>query len=108
MVLEKVSTEADKKLRDYELVLIISPRLSDEEAEVAINNVSRYITNGEGTITEIVKWGKRKLAYPIKDFTEANYVLVKFQLGPALDKGLEAQLRISEEILRHLLVRVGN
>ena len=106
MVSEKVSTEEDKQLRDYELVLVISPEVAEEEFEVAIEKVSQFVTGRGGIISDIEKWGKRKLAYPIRHFVEGSYVLAKFKLRPVFGKELEASLGISEEVLRHLLVKV--
>ncbi len=106
MVSDKVVTEEGKGLRDYELVLVISPEVAEEGFEVIINNVSRFITERGGIISDTERWGKKRLAYPIRHFGEGSYVLTKFKLGPAFGKELEANLRISEEILRHLLIKI--
>ncbi len=112
MVSEKVSKRAPKvaeaELRDYELTVIISPELEDEKLEAAINNVSQFITQRGGVISGVDRWGKRKLAYPIKHFMEGYYVLTQFSMKPALSKELEARLHISEEVLRHLLIKLGD
>lgn len=108
MVSEKVTTEKDEQLRDYELILVISPEVTEEEFEASIESVNRYVTDNGGSISETDKWGKKRLAYPIKHFVEGNYVLTKFQLKPELGRQLEVNLRISEEILRHLLVRLDD
>ena len=105
---EKVSTEEDKQLRDYELVLVISPEVVEEEFEAAINNVSRFITESGGIVSDIERWGKKRLAYPIRHFVEGSYVLTRFKLNPAFGKELGANLRISEEVLRHLLVKLSS
>ena len=97
----------DNQLREYELVLIISPEVGDETLEAAIGNVSKFITGSGGTISNVERWGKRKLAYPIRHFGEGDYVLTQFRLKPALSKQLEANLQISEEVLRHLLVKLS-
>jgi len=93
-------------LRDYELTIIISPEVEDEKLDTAIDNISQFITEKGGVISGMDRWGKRKLAYPIKHFMEGNYVLAQFKLEPTLGKELEAKLHISEEILRHLLIKV--
>ena len=108
MVSDKVLTEEDKKLCDYELVLVISPDVTEEEHEARIENVSQFITGKGGTISDIDRWGKRRLAYPIRHYIEGSYVLAKFKLRPEFGKELEAGLRISEEVLRHLLIRLDN
>ena len=94
-------------MRDYELVAIISPEVAEENIPTAVEKVSRFITERGGSIAEVNQWGKRKLAYPIKDHTEGNYVLFQFKLDAEATAELEANLRISEEILRHLIVRLG-
>jgi small subunit ribosomal protein S6 len=97
-------SQEDKQLCNYELVVIISPEVADEA--VIVDNVSRFITENGGAISNIERWGKRKLAYPIKHYMEGSYVLTQFKLRPRLSKELAASLRISEEVLRHLLIRL--
>ena len=95
-------------MRDYELVIIINPEVAEEEVVTTMEKVSRFITEKGGAVTEVNQWGKRKLAYPIKNFIEGNYVLTQFQIEPKLTAELEASLGLAEEVLRHLLVRVGD
>ncbi|MDO8577572.1 MAG: 30S ribosomal protein S6 [Dehalococcoidales bacterium] len=104
MVSEKAVTETGAGLRDYELTVIIKPDIDAEKLEARINAISQFITDKGGTVSEIQKWGKRKLGYPIKRILEGIYVLVKCKMKPASGKELEATLRISEDILRHLLI----
>ena len=106
MVSENAVTEVAEDLRNYELVLIVSPQLNDESFDATIDKYSRFITGKGGTVEDTQRWGKRKLAYPIKHFGEGNYVLFKFRMKPAVSRELEANLRISEEIVRHLLVKM--
>ena len=101
-------TEEERKLRDYELVIIISPEFTEEELEARVNKISQYITDNGGTVSEIERWGKRRLAYPIKRFLEGSYVLTRFRLRPVFGKELTVNLRISDEVLRHLLIRLGD
>jgi small subunit ribosomal protein S6 len=101
-------SQEDKQFRDYELVVIISPEAEEEAIESVIERVSRFITENGGTVSNIDRWGKRKLAYPIKHFMEGSYVLARFTLRPKLSKELEASLQISEEVLRHLLTRLNS
>jgi len=98
----------DEHLRDYELVLIISPEVPGDKFDAVIDNVSQFITGKGGTISDVEQWGKRRLAYPIKHFEEGSYVLSRFKLKPTLSKELEANLQISEEILRHLLIKLSS
>lgn len=89
------------------MVFIISPEVADEALESKINGVSQFITGRNGVIDSVEQWGKKKLAYPLNHFLEGNYVLARFKLSPTRCKELEANLKISEEILRHLLIKVG-
>ncbi len=98
----------DEHVRDYELVLIISPEVLEEKFDTVIDSVSQFITGKGGIISDVEQWGKRRLAYPIKHFEEGSYVLSRFKLKPTLSKELEANLQISEEILRHLLVKLSS
>jgi len=106
-VAERALKVEEEKLLDYELVLVISPEVADENIAATVDKVSQFITERGGSITEVNQWGRRKLAYPIKHFMEGSYVLAQFKLEPKLAAELEANLRISEEIMRHLLVRLG-
>ncbi len=105
---KKVLKVEDEQLRDYELVLIISPEAVEEKFDATIDGVSQFITEKGGTIANVERWGKRRLAYPIEHFVEGSYVLTHFSLKPALSKDLEANLQISEEVLRHLLVKLSS
>lgn len=104
----KITTEEIEQLPGYELVMIISPEVAEEQFEGAINSVSQFITGKGGTVSDIERWGKKRLAYPIRHFGEGSYVLTRFRLPPAHNKELEANLRISEDILRHMLIKLDN
>ena len=104
-VVKEVTEAKEEALRDYELVLIISPEVSEEEFEATLNNVSQLISGNGGAVSHVEQWGKRKLAYPIEHFVEGSYVLTRFKMRPTLSKELEAKLEISAEVLRHLLIR---
>ena len=98
----------DKKPQDYELVYIIRPETEEEELETRIDGIGKFITNNDGTVSEVERWGKKKLAYPIKHTLEGNYVLTRFSMKPAKCKELEANLKISEDVLRHLLIKLSD
>ena len=98
----------DNQLHDYELVLVISPEVEEEKVDSTIDSVSQFITDRGGSVYDLERWGKKKLAYPVKHFLEGNYVLTRFKINPAQCKELEASLKISEEVLRHLLIRLSD
>ena len=91
---------------NYELAVVFSPEIAEEDMAAAIERVSQSITQKGGEVSTVNRWGRRKLAYPIKRFKEGNYTLAQFKLQPNLAAELETNLRGSEEILRHLLVRL--
>ncbi len=101
-------SQNDKKLHDYELVVIISPEVLEEAVDGVMDRISQFITEGGGSVSTVEQWGKKRLAYPIKHFTEGSYVLTRFKLKPELSKELEASLNISEEVFRHLLIRLDD
>ena len=94
---------------DYEMVLVINPdvEVAEEQSHPIVDKVVKLITAKGGTITDINKWGKRRLAYPIKTFREGEYYLTQFKMDPNMTHELEANLKLTEEVLRHLLVRLG-
>jgi len=91
---------------NYELVLIISPEVADEDMPNVITKLSELIKKNDGSVDEVNQWGRKKLTYPIKRCAEGNYVLAKLKLKPASTKELDANLRLSGEVLRHLLVKL--
>jgi len=93
---------------NYELVLIVSPEVTDEEMPDFIAKLGELINKVGGSIDEVNQWGKRQLAYPIKRSTEGNYVLSKLKLKPTVTKDLEANFRLSGKILRHLLIKLAD
>ncbi len=101
-----MTTRGSNRVRDYELTVVFSPEIADEDIPTEIEKVNQFITQKGGVITEVNQWGRRKLAYPIRRFREGNYALTQFKLQPNLTVELEKNLQSSEEILRYLLVRL--
>ena len=108
MVSEEELKVEDKGLRDYELVVIISPEVAEENLDTTIDSVSQFITAKGGIISNVERWGRRKLAYPIEHFLEGSYVLTRFKLKPSLSRELEVNLQMSEEVVRHLLIKLNH
>ena len=79
-----------------------------ESLEGKIDGISQFITGRNGVVSDVERWGKKKLAYPVGHFLEGNYVLTRFKMSPTRCKELEANLKISEEILRHMLIKLGS
>jgi small subunit ribosomal protein S6 len=106
MVTKDGTTVTEKLLNDYELVFIVHPEVADDALDPIINYITQFITGKDGAIVEVARWGRKKLAYPIKHVLEGNYVLVKFKLDPSANRELENNLKISEKIMRYLLIKV--
>ena len=107
MVSESIVNQADGQLCDYEMIFIVRPEAEDDSPEATIDSISRFITGKGGVISEVERWGKRKLAYPIKRFLEGSFVLFRFKSKPTLGKELKASLQISDEVVRHLLMKLS-
>ena len=90
-------------MTNYELMLIIDPMLDDEAKEQTVETVKSIIET-EGKVGEIDTWGMRKLAYPIAKKGEGYYVVVNFEAETTLPKELDRRLRISDNVMRHLIV----
>jgi small subunit ribosomal protein S6 len=105
MVSEKTVTK--EKLNSYELIVILKPDLAEEKLETAIENIKKSITGKGGTIQEALKWGKRRLAYEIKHCKEGVYILYHFQTKASQNRDLETYLKISDDVLRHLLIKIA-
>jgi small subunit ribosomal protein S6 len=92
-------------MRDYELTLIVRPDVEDTGLTALLEKVKGLIATAGGQGTQVEPWGRRHLAYPIKKITEAQYFLIRTQLPPQALRELERNLRLTEEVLRFLLVR---
>ena len=92
-------------MRDYEVLYIVRADLDDDKVQDAVKRVNTLIERSGGTPDGTNLWGKRKLAYDVKHQKEGSYVLQDFHLDPDRVPELEALLKITEEVLRHLIVR---
>jgi len=92
-------------LRDYEVLYIVRADLDDDKVQDAVKRVNTLIERSGGAADHTNLWGKRKLAYEVKHQKEGSYVLQDFQFDPSRVPELEAALKITEEVLRHLIVR---
>jgi small subunit ribosomal protein S6 len=92
-------------VRRYELMLVFRPDAPDERLSAIIDRTTRQITAAGGQIVKVAPWGRRRLAYPIDRQREGSYHIIVFE-SPATAIGeLERSLLITEEVLRHLVVR---
>ena len=91
-------------MRNYEATYIIDAALEEEAVEQMVETIKLQITNNGGTIVEVDFWGRRKLAYEAKKRTEGVYVITKFQGDPGIANKVSHFLKISDKILRYLVV----
>lgn len=97
-------------MRHYELVTILSPMLSQDQANEAWGQINAFIANREGDIFQEQPWGTRRLAYPIHQgsyhFLEGNYRLIRFSTERPFNQALENYLRMDERVLRSLVISI--
>lgn len=95
-------------MREYELFYMIKTDITEEQTEAVIEKFNGILTREGAEVTAVDKWGKRKLAYIIdKKYREGYYVLVKFNGTPAAVKEADRLLKIDDNVLRHMITKVG-
>jgi len=94
-------------MSSYELVFIIAPTMEEDAVQPQIDTVTGWITQLGGEVSKVNIWGRRRLAYPIKKFNEGYYVLLNMQLPTQAVRELETNLKISESVIRHMVVKAG-
>lgn len=88
---------------NYEVMFILDPALDEEKRNATIETVKGIIA-AEGEVGEVDEWGLRKLTYPIQKKNEGYYVVIEFKAQPTLPKELDRRLKISDNVMRHLIV----
>ena len=94
-----------QRLRDYEIVMILTPQASEDEVTTIIERVSGFVTENGGSVEDHDIWGLRRLAYAINKFMEGIYVLVHFSLDAKDVLEMNRTLGIDENILRFLITK---
>ncbi len=94
-----------QRLRDYEIVFILTPEANEGEVEAAVERISTFVSDRGGSFGEHEIWGLRRLAYPINKFMEGIYVLANFSLDASDVLELERGLTTSEDVIRHLVTK---
>ncbi len=92
-------------MRTYELVMVLDPTLEEEQVEAIVGQVRAFVEGRDGEVLKVDRWGRRRLAYPIKRHRDGIYVLTQFRLDSGQANQLNRQLDLSEQVIRHLLVR---
>lgn len=92
-------------MRKYEIMYIIRPNIEDEAKKALIERFSKVLTDNGAEITSEKEWGKRRLAYEINDFRDGYYHIVNVNAEPAAVQEFDRLAKISEDIIRHLIVK---
>jgi len=92
-------------MKKYETLFVLTPSLDEEGVKANVEKIKGVIEQG-GTVTNVDEWGKRRLAYEIKDMTEGYYFLINFEANPELPKELDRIFRISDYVLRHMIINL--
>ncbi len=92
-------------MNKYELAVVVSAKLEEEERTATIEKVKEQIARFGGTVTNVDEWGKKRLAYEIQKMREAFYYFIKFDAEPTTPGEVEKQIRIMENVIRFLCVK---
>ena len=91
-------------MKNYETMIIINPKLEDENVQKIVDRITSVIKE-DGKVLELDKWGIRELAYEIKDHSNGYYIVINFSANPAVLDELERVYRISDQVLRYLILK---
>ena len=97
--------QGGKAMNKYELAVVLSAKLEDEERAAALEKVQGYITRFGGTVTNVDEWGKKRLAYEIQKMREAFYYFIQFESENVCPNEVESHIRIMEPVIRYLCVK---
>lgn len=90
-------------MTNYEVMFVIDPTVEDAKKDAAVETVQKIIAE-DGEVGKVDIWGMRKLAYPIEKKSEGYYVVVEFKGNSTLPKELDRRLKISDAVIRHIIV----
>jgi len=93
-------------MRKYELALIIRPNVEEEGQQAIVDRLSGMVTGQGGQIEKVETWGRRRLAYPIKKVNEGIYYFIQGQFPTSVLPELDRTIKLTEDILRHMVVRM--
>lgn len=92
-------------MKAYELLFFVDPSIDEETRLAAEKRIDTTITSQGGKVSNVEEWGKRKLAYEINDLTDGDYTLINFHADPTQIAELDRVLRITDAVVRHMIVR---
>ena len=92
-------------MRQYETIFIVNPDLDESQTNDVTEGVKTAIESGGGKVLKVDPWGKRRLAYAVKQHNDGYYVLIVFESSPELVAQLNGHYRITERIIKHIVVQ---
>lgn len=92
-------------MRPYEVMYILRPDLEEEAIKELVSRFQDVVTSRGGEITQLNEMGRRRLAYKIDHFREGYYVVMNFTSDPAASEELDRVLKISDAVIRHMIIR---
>lgn len=92
-------------MNKYELAVVVSAKIEDDQRAATIEKVKEYVARYGGTVTEVEEWGKKRLAYEIQKMREGFYYFVRFESDAECPAEVEKHVRIMENVIRYLCVR---
>jgi small subunit ribosomal protein S6 len=92
--------------RTYELMFIVRPDLTDEDVDKVISTVDTQITSAGGTVKNVERMGKRRLAYLVRNFADGLYILFTIEGPGSVIHETERRLRVTEPVIKFITVRV--
>ena len=95
----------DSLSRSYEIMFIVRPDVEEAEIEKIIETFSGYVTSGGGTVKNVEKMGRRRLAYTVRKFNDGIYILLIVDSPASLISEIERRLRVSEQVIKFITVR---
>lgn len=92
-------------MKAYELLYFVAPSVDEESRIAAMKRIETALAEGNGVVDNVDNWGKRKLAYEVEGLTDGDYTLIDFHATPESIAELDRVLRISDVVVRHMIVR---
>ena len=92
-------------MRKYEIMYIIRPNIEDEAKKALVERFNSILTDNGAELVETKDWGKRRLAYEINDFRDGFYTILKVQAEAAAVQEFDRLAKISEDIIRHMVIK---
>jgi small subunit ribosomal protein S6 len=102
----KIYMATESTLQDYEIMVIFTPVLSEDEYRNAQKKITDFISNAGGVIGNQNPWGLKSLAYPIAKKTTGLYYVLEYQAKSDTNAKLEIQMNRDETIMRHMITRL--